>query len=62
MLWWDVEWKVLLQLITKEGRETYYKFHWKPTYGMKFLLDEEPVIMGGSNHNHSTKDLIDDIA
>jgi hypothetical protein len=29
---------------------------------MKFLLDEEPVIMGGSNHNHSTKDLTDDIA
>ena len=51
-----------MQLITKQGRETYCKFHWKPTCGLKFLLDEEAVIVGGSNHSHATKDLTDAIA
>jgi catalase len=50
------------KLINKEGRETYCKFHWKPTCGLKFLLDEEAVIVGGSNHSHATKDLTDAIA
>ena len=51
-----------MQLITKQGRETYCKFHWKPTCGLKFFLDEEAVIVGGSNHNHATKYLTDAIA
>ena len=40
-----------LLYFNKEGRETYYKFHWKPTCGLKFLLDEEAVIVGGSSHD-----------
>lgn len=50
------------KLLTREGRETYCKFHWKPTCGLKFLLDEEAVIVGGTNHSHATKDLNDAIA
>lgn len=51
-----------VQLINKEGRETYCKFHWKPTCGVKNLLDEEAVIVGGKNHSHATQDLYDNIA
>jgi len=51
-----------VQLINKEGRETYVKFHWKPTCGVKNLLDEEAEIVGGKNHSHATQDLYDNIA
>jgi catalase len=34
-------------LISKEGKAHYVKFHWKPTCGVKSLLDEEAVIVGG---------------
>lgn len=50
------------KFINREGKETYCKFHWKPTCGLKFLLDEEAVIVGGTNHSHATKDLYDAIA
>ncbi|KAL3131644.1 hypothetical protein ABBQ38_007941 [Trebouxia sp. C0009 RCD-2024] len=49
-------------LINKEGKITYVKFHWKPTCGVKCLLEEEAVMVGGSNHSHATKDLFDSIA
>ncbi|CAN6461861.1 unnamed protein product [Victoria cruziana] len=49
-------------LINKAGREQYVKFHWKPTCGVKCLLDEEAVVVGGTNHSHATKDLYDSIA
>ena len=42
-------------LINKEGKITYVKFHWKPTCGVKCLLEEEAVMVGGSNHSHATK-------
>jgi len=42
-------------LINKEGKITYVKFHWKPTCGVKNLLEEEAVTVGGSNHSHATK-------
>ncbi|GLJ11996.1 hypothetical protein SUGI_0181690 [Cryptomeria japonica] len=48
--------------LNKEGRETYVKFHWRPTCGQKFMMDEEAVIVGGTNHSHATKDLSDSIA
>eukprot|EP01018_Ginkgo_biloba_P021694 Gb_02645 [translate_table: standard] len=51
-----------LHLLTKNGKDTYCKFHWKPTCGQKFLLDEQVVIVGDTNHNHDTKDLQDAIA
>ena len=42
-------------LINKEGKITYVKFHWKPTCGVKNLLEEEAITVGGSNHSHATK-------
>lgn len=42
-------------LINKEGKITYVKFHWKPTCGVKNLLEEEAVTVGGSNHSHATQ-------
>jgi len=50
------------KLINKVGKETYVKFHWKPTCGVKSLLEEEAVMVGGANHSHATKDLYDSIA
>lgn len=50
------------KLINRDGKETYCKFHWKPTCGLKFLLDEEAVVVGGTNHSHATKDLYDAVA
>lgn len=50
------------KFINRKGKETYCKFHWKPTCGLKFLLDDEAVIVGGTNHSHATKDLYDAIA
>lgn len=50
------------KLLNREGRETLVKFHWKPTCGVKCLLEDEAVVVGGSNHSHATKDLYDAIA
>lgn len=50
------------KLINKAGKETYVKFHWKPTCGVKNLLDDEAVLVGGANHSHATQDLYDSIA
>lgn len=49
-------------LINKAGKAQYVKFHWKPTCGVKCLLEEEAIKVGGSNHSHATKDLYDSIA
>ncbi|KAH7307310.1 hypothetical protein KP509_22G053600 [Ceratopteris richardii] len=49
-------------LINKAGKATYVKFHWKPTCGVKCLIGDEAVIVGGTNHSHATKDLYDSIA
>ncbi|GFS35954.1 catalase 2 [Actinidia rufa] len=49
-------------LINKAGKVHYVKFHWKPTCGVKCLLEEEAIKVGGSNHSHATKDLSDSIA
>jgi catalase len=49
-------------LINKEGKITYVKFHWKPSCGVKCLLEDEAVQVGGSNHSHATQDLFDTIA
>eukprot|EP00891_Asterochloris_glomerata_P000316 jgi/Astpho2/316/Aster-02200 len=48
-------------LISREGKVTYVKFHWKPTCGVKNLLEDEAVTVGGSNHSHATQDLYDAI-
>jgi catalase len=50
------------KLINKAGKETYCKFHWKPTCGVKNLLDDEAIIVGGTNHSHASQDLYDNIA
>ncbi|KAF7141503.1 hypothetical protein RHSIM_Rhsim06G0006600 [Rhododendron simsii] len=49
-------------LINKAGKVQYVKFHWKPTCGVKCLLEDEAIKVGGSNHSHATKDLYDSIA
>ncbi|KAI8104311.1 hypothetical protein M9434_002869 [Picochlorum sp. BPE23] len=49
-------------MVNKEGKETYVKFHWKPTCGVKSLLDDDAVLVGGKNHSHATQDLYDAIA
>ncbi|GMH34282.1 hypothetical protein BSKO_02116 [Bryopsis sp. KO-2023] len=50
------------KLINRAGRETYVKFHWIPKCGVKCLMDDEAVIVGGKNHSHATQDLYDSIA
>ena len=49
-------------LINKAGKVHYVKFHWKPTCGVKCLMDDEAIRVGGSNHSHATQDLYDSIA
>lgn len=49
-------------LINKAGKVNLVKFHWKPTCGVKCLLEEEAIRVGGSNHSHATKDLYDSIS
>jgi len=49
-------------LVNREGRETLVKFHWKPTCGVKCLMDDEAAAVGGKNHSHATQDLYDAIA
>ena len=41
---------------------TYVKFHWKPSCGVKSLLDDEAERVGGANHSHATQDLFESIA
>ena len=48
-------------LINKAGKARYVKFHWKPTSGVKSLLEDEAIKIGGSNHSHATQDLYDSI-
>ncbi|KAJ4824710.1 Carnitine O-acetyltransferase mitochondrial [Turnera subulata] len=49
-------------LINKAGKVVYVKFHWKPTQGVKCLMDEEAIRVGGTNHSHATQDLYESIA
>ncbi|XP_057974419.1 catalase isozyme 2-like [Malania oleifera] len=49
-------------LINKAGKVHYVKFHWKPTCGVKNLLEEEAIRVGGTNHSHATQDLYESIA
>nr|ADC95629.1 catalase [Bruguiera gymnorhiza] len=49
-------------LINKAGKAHYVKFHWRPTCGVKNLLEDEAIKVGGSNHSHATQDLYDSIA
>ncbi|KAF3604770.1 hypothetical protein F2Q69_00032841 [Brassica cretica] len=49
-------------LINKSGKAHYVKFNWKPTCGVKSLLEEDAVRVGGTNHSHATQDLHDSIA
>lgn len=48
-------------LINKAGKSHYVKFHWKPTCGVKSLLEDEAIKVGGANHSHATQDLYDSI-
>lgn len=48
-------------LLTKEGRPTYCKFHWRPKAGVRCLLDAEAVQVGGTDSAHATRALFDAI-
>jgi len=50
------------KLLTKAGKETLVKFHWVPKCGIKCLLEDEAVRVGGTNHSHATADLTEAIA
>lgn len=50
------------KLINAAGKESLVKFHWKPKCGVKCLLEDEAVVVGGTNHSHATQDLYDAIA
>ncbi|KAF4388534.1 hypothetical protein CsatB_007972 [Cannabis sativa] len=49
-------------LVNKAGKVTFVKFHWKPTCGVKSMLEEEAIRVGGTNHSHATQDLYESIA
>ncbi|KAI4354623.1 hypothetical protein L6164_003472 [Bauhinia variegata] len=49
-------------LINKAGKVHYVKFHWKPTCGVKSMLEDEAIRVGGANHSHATQDLYESIA
>lgn len=48
-------------LINKAGKVNYVKFHWKPTCGVKCMLEDEAIRVGGTNHSHATQDLYEAI-
>lgn len=50
------------KMIRKDGKETYVKFHWIPSQGVKCLSDDLAVQIGGKNHSHATQDLYESIA
>jgi hypothetical protein len=41
---------------------TPFSSHLRCAAGVKFLLEDEAVVVGGSNHSHATQDLYDSIA
>ena len=47
------------KMVNKAGKETYVKFHWKPTCGVKVLTDEQAKQVGEANNvqSHATEDL-----
>ncbi|GJV21415.1 catalase-like protein isoform X2 [Tanacetum coccineum] len=49
-------------LSPKKCKTHYVKFTWKPTCGVKCLLEEEACKVGGANHSHATQDLYDSIS
>nr|CAD1840845.1 unnamed protein product [Ananas comosus var. bracteatus] len=48
--------------INRAGKAHYVKFHWKPTCGVKCLMEDEAAVVCGRNHSHATQDLYDSIA
>jgi catalase len=46
------------RLVTRDGRSTYVRFHWRPKCGMENLLDEEAAVVCGQDFSHATHDLI----
>ncbi|GKV21914.1 hypothetical protein SLEP1_g31840 [Rubroshorea leprosula] len=51
-----------VKFYTREaGKAHYVQFHWKPTCGVKCLLEDETIRVGGGNNSHATQDLYDSI-
>ncbi len=45
------------RLVTKEGKSTYVKFHWKPKLGMQSVLWDEAVKINGADPDFHRRDL-----
>eukprot|EP00762_Andalucia_godoyi_P003042 ANDGO_04146.mRNA.1 Catalase isozyme 2 len=48
--------------ITRDGRETLVKYHWVPKQGVRNLLEDQAIVVGGTNHQHAQLDLHEAIA
>ncbi|KAG0460569.1 hypothetical protein HPP92_020866 [Vanilla planifolia] len=48
--------------VSRQGKTNYIKFHWKPTCGVRCLLEDEAATVVARNHSHATQDLYDSIA
>lgn len=47
--------------INKDGKETFIKYHWKPSCGEEYLMDDDAEKIGGHDFNHATGDLYNNI-
>ncbi len=45
------------RMVTKEGKSTFVKFHWKPKLGMQSLLWDEAVKLNGADPDYHRRDL-----
>lgn len=44
-------------MVNAQGKRTLVKFHWVPHQPIEYLVGEDVVKVGGSNHSHATEDL-----
>ncbi|CAG9462382.1 unnamed protein product [Pedinophyceae sp. YPF-701] len=49
------------KLLSKAGRETLVRFHWKTKQGVACLDDADAAVVGGKDHSHATRDLYSSI-
>lgn len=49
------------RLVSKEGKSTFVKFHWKPKYGMQSTIWDETVKIAGADPDFHRRDLFERI-
>ncbi|GMH44179.1 hypothetical protein BSKO_12113 [Bryopsis sp. KO-2023] len=47
--------------LTRDGKETFIKYHWKSKQGVESLMDDEAEAIGGADNVHATADLVKSI-